>query len=184
LILQSSAPKRELSAMVSPRKLVPLRKLFFNSLGLPHMTRIDNTSEVLTDVGVVHIKVTAAACREENDHSEASCRDHQQRILALQDAMAVLSGKWKILVIGSLSFKGKQRFTELLKSVGGIRAKMLSKELQELEANQLITRTVKQTKPLTVEYEMTPYGRTLENLITEIMGWGMAHRAHIMRGDS
>jgi len=169
--------------MVSTRKLLPTRKLFCVSLGLYNMTRIDKPSELLADVVVSHVKDTLGACREENAHSETSCRDHQQRILALQDAMAVLSGKWKILVMGSLSFKGKQRFTELLKSIGGIRAKMLSKELQELEANQLITRTVKQTKPLTVEYEMTPYGRTLENLIAEIMTWGMSHRARIMKGD-
>jgi DNA-binding HxlR family transcriptional regulator len=148
------------------------------------MTRIDKPSELLADVAVKHVNETIESCREENAHSEVSCRDHQRRILALQDAMAVLSGKWKILIIGSLSFKGKQRFTELLKSVGGIRAKMLSKELQELEANQLVTRTVKHTKPLTVEYEMTSYGRTLENLIAEIMGWGISHRERIMKGDS
>lgn len=148
------------------------------------MTRIDKPSEILADVAVSHAKHTLESCREGNNNSESACRDHHQRILALQDAMAVLSGKWKILLIGSLSFKGKQRFTDLLKSVRGIRAKMLSKELQELEANQLVTRTVKQTKPLTVEYEMTPYGRTLENLIAEIMTWGVSHRTRIMKGDS
>ncbi|MEJ0031595.1 MAG: winged helix-turn-helix transcriptional regulator [Bacteroidota bacterium] len=43
----------------------------------------------------------------------------------------------------------------------GIGAKMLSKELQDLEANQLLTRTVKQTKPITVEYEITEYGKNV-----------------------
>ena len=146
------------------------------------MTRIEKPSELLTDVGVDPINGDLTLTDVTN--GVHSCKDHHQQILAIQDAMAVLSGKWKILVLGSLSFKGKQRFTELLKSVGGIRAKMLSKELQELEANQLVTRTVKQTKPLTVEYEITPYGRTLEKLICEIVSWGMSHRQRIMRGDS
>lgn len=147
------------------------------------MTRIENTPEILpllstTDIQAPEKKHTLADCREDHD----SCSGHHQRILAIQDAMAVLSGKWKIMVLGALSFKGKQRFTELLRNVGGIRAKMLSKELQEMEANQLVTRTVKQTKPLTVEYEITPYGRTLEPLILEIVNWGVTHRERIMKG--
>ena len=146
------------------------------------MTRIDKPSELLADVAVGRLEQPEKVCVAGDD--EGSCSDHHHRILAIQDAMAVLSGKWKILVLGSLSFKGKQRFTELLRSVGGIRAKMLSKELQELEANQLVTRTVKQTKPLTVEYEITEYGRTLEKLIIEIVNWGVSHRQKIMKGDS
>jgi len=146
------------------------------------MTRIDKPSELLAELGVSRLEDTAKLSVITDEG--ASCSDHHHRILAIQDAMAVLSGKWKILVLGSLSFKGKQRFTELLKSVGGIRAKMLSKELQELEANQLVTRTVKQTKPLTVEYEITPYGGTLQKLIIEIVNWGVTHRQRIMKGDT
>lgn len=147
------------------------------------MTRIDKTSELLPGVALKTIQGARFNEPEQTEHTESTCSDHHHRILAIQDAMAVLSGKWKILVLGSLSFKGKQRFTELLRSVGRIRAKMLSKELQELEANQLITRTVKQTKPLTVEYEVTPYGKTLQRIIMEIVDWGVAHRERIMKGE-
>jgi DNA-binding HxlR family transcriptional regulator len=108
--------------------------------------------------------------------------DHTQRMLAIGDAMDVLGGKWRIPIVGALSFKGKMRFTDLLRSIPGIGAKMLSKELQDLEANQLLTRTVKQTKPITVEYEMTPYGLTLNNVICEIVNWGVSHRERIMKG--
>lgn len=115
-------------------------------------------------------------------HSENVCADHNQRMLAMRDAMDVLGGKWRLEVIGILSFKGKMRFTDFLKNVKGIGAKMLSKELQDLEANQLLTRTVKQTKPITVEYEITEYGRTLTNLIGAIVTWGQSHRDKIMKG--
>lgn len=108
--------------------------------------------------------------------------DHSQRMLAIGDAMDVLGGKWRIPIVGALSFGGKMRFTDLLRSIPGIGAKMLSKELQDLEANQLLTRTVKQTKPITVEYEMTPYGLTLNNVICEIVSWGVSHREKIMKG--
>jgi DNA-binding HxlR family transcriptional regulator len=80
-----------------------------------------------------------------------------------------------------LLFKGKMRFMDLLRVVDGIGAKMLSKELQDLEINQLITRTVLNTKPITVEYKITPYGNTLEKIVTEIVGWGTEHRKKIMK---
>jgi DNA-binding HxlR family transcriptional regulator len=104
-------------------------------------------------------------------------------MLAINDAMAVLGGKWKISLIGALSFKGKRRFSDLLRDLDGIGPKMLAKELRELEANDVITRTVKNTKPITVEYEMTAYGLTLHTVICEIVAWGTAHRAHIMKGE-
>lgn len=114
--------------------------------------------------------------------SEDLCQhDHRQATLAMRDAMNVLGGKWRIQLVGTLSLKGKQRFSDLLRELDGIGAKMLSKELHDLELNRLITRTVKQTKPLTVEYQMTNYGMTLKKLICEIISWGIGHREYIMK---
>jgi len=108
--------------------------------------------------------------------------DHNQRLLGMRDAMEILSGKWKIQIITVLLFKGKLRFMDLLRVVDGIAAKMLSKELQDLETNQLVSRTVLNTKPITVEYEITLYGRTLEKAVVEIVDWGLEHRKKIIRG--
>ena len=102
--------------------------------------------------------------------------DTAKMVIAVRDAMELLNGKWKIIILGTLSFGGKKRFMELLREVEGIAAKMLSKELQELEMHKLITRTVCNTKPVTVEYEITPYGKTLDKVIEEIMNWGLVHR--------
>jgi DNA-binding HxlR family transcriptional regulator len=111
---------------------------------------------------------------------EHNCGDNRERLLAINDAMDVLSGKWKIQLIGLLIFQGKMRFMELLRHLDGIGAKMLSKELQNLEANQIITRTVLQTKPVTVEYEITAYGKSLQDVIISICTWGINHRKKIM----
>jgi len=108
--------------------------------------------------------------------------DHKQRLLGMNDAMEVLSGKWKIQLIGTLIFNGKMRFMDLLREIDGIAAKMLSKELQDLEMHQIITRTVLQTKPITVEYEITDYGKSLRPLVIEITNWGINHRKEIMKG--
>ena len=100
--------------------------------------------------------------------------------MAIRDTMDILSGKWKIRIIGSLSF-GKQRFMELKANIDGIAAKMLSKELQVLEANGLVTRTVLDTKPVTVEYELTEYGHSLKPIINEISSWGIKHRERVIK---
>jgi DNA-binding HxlR family transcriptional regulator len=85
------------------------------------------------------------------EHTKTECRSHLQ---AIQDTLDIVNGKWKIAIIGALSF-GNRRFMELQREVAGIGAKMLSKELQELELNELVTRTVYSTKPVTVMYELT-----------------------------
>jgi len=102
-----------------------------------------------------------------------------ENLRAIHDTLDVLNGKWKISIIGSLRF-GKKRFMELQREVEGVGSKMLSKELRELELNELVKRTVYDTKPVTVEYELTPYGKTLETIIDEMANWGRAHRKRIM----
>lgn len=110
--------------------------------------------------------------------------NHDERLRGMRDAVEVLSGKWKVQLIGTLLFGGRMRFMDLLREVEGIGAKMLSKELQDLESHQLITRTVMQTKPITVEYEITAYGKSLEQVIIEIAHWGMQHRKKIMKSEN
>ena len=63
--------------------------------------------------------------------------------------------------------------------IPGITDKMLSKELRDLEVNQLIKRTVYDSVPVVVEYSMTPAGKTLEKLIGELQSWGEKHRKRI-----
>jgi DNA-binding HxlR family transcriptional regulator len=100
-------------------------------------------------------------------------------LLAIQDAMDVLSGKWKIPIIGALRVQGKMHFTDLIREVHGISAKVLAKELRELESNELITRTELKTKPVKVEYQLTDYGKTLEKVIFDLLDWGLSHRRKV-----
>ena len=117
----------------------------------------------------------------ENGHDKNSptCTNY---LRSIHDTLDIISGKWKVTIIGSLGF-GKKRFMELQRDVEGIGAKMLSKELRELEINGLVTRTVYDTKPVTVEYEITEYGRTLQPIIFEMAKWGGQHRKRIMSKD-
>lgn len=103
------------------------------------------------------------------------------RITAINDAMELLSGKWKFHILGTLIQGDKLRFMELLREVDGIGTKMLSKELQDLEMNHLVKRTVLNTKPVTVEYEITEFGKTLSPILDEIANWGIAYRNALHR---
>ena len=103
-----------------------------------------------------------------------------QDMLALLDALDIFNGKWKIAIMCSLNER-KKRFKDLQRDVGKITGKMLSKELKELEINELVKRTVLDTKPVTVEYELTSYGGSLERVINELVNWGLKHRKRIFK---
>jgi len=111
------------------------------------------------------------------DHpSSAECT---KTLLPIKDALDVLNGKWKLQIIISISF-GKKRFKQIQREITGISPKVLSNELKDLEMNELVKRTVYNTSPITVEYEITPYGRTLNPLIEELHKWGTRHRKRII----
>ncbi len=96
-------------------------------------------------------------------------------VLAVNDTLNVLSGKWKLPIIGTLMF-GQKRFKELERNIPRITPRMLSKELKDLEMNGMVKRTVYDTIPVTVEYELTKSGHSLSNVMDAMMMWGLAHR--------
>lgn len=107
-------------------------------------------------------------------------QEQKKRMSSVQDTMDALNGKWKIAIISSICCYKKRRFSDILNDINGISNRMLSKELKELEINQLIKRTVLTTQPITVEYELTEHGDTLQTLISEISNWGIVHRKKIV----
>lgn len=103
-------------------------------------------------------------------------------IRPVQDALDVLNGKWKLPIIVAL-LHGYKRFSEISRQVPGITDRMLSKELRDLELNQLVKRSVYDTFPVTVEYTMTEYGETLKDVIGALHIWGENHRRKIFGDD-
>jgi DNA-binding HxlR family transcriptional regulator len=100
------------------------------------------------------------------------------RLRPVTDALEILSGKWKLPILIALSFGGR-RFGQIAREIPKITDRMLSKELRELEMNQLIKRTVYDSIPVVVEYSKTEYGATLDNVILELYKWGSEHRRRI-----
>lgn len=116
-------------------------------------------------------------CKNENFEKE-----YKSEMRAVQDSMDVLNGKWKISIISSICYYNKRRFSDISKDVVGISNRMLSKELKELEFNQLIKRTVLDSQPVTVQYELTKHGKSLQTIINNLTAWGVEHRKKIIGG--
>ena len=93
---------------------------------------------------------------------------------AARDALDLVADKWTPLVIYLLA-GGRQRYSQLKRRLGGISQKMLTQTLRKLEAAECVTRTVQPTVPVTVEYELTPLGRTLVEPLVGLMRWAHDH---------
>ena len=105
--------------------------------------------------------------------------DCEKCIMLVKDSLEVLHGRWKLPILVSLKFSNK-RFKQISRDLNGITDKILSKELKELEINQLVKRTVIDTRPISVQYELTEHGKTLQTIISNLTDWGIAHRKKIV----
>lgn len=81
-----------------------------------------------------------------------------------------LADKWALLVLDRLD-GGPVRFNHLRRDVRGISQKVLSQTLKRLERDGLVDRTVHPTVPVSVEYALTPLGRTLTETVAAFAHW-------------
>jgi DNA-binding HxlR family transcriptional regulator len=109
--------------------------------------------------------------------SSAQCSG---RLNAIGDALYVIGGKWKLRVIVSLR-EGNKRFNEIQRVIGGISARVLSNELKELEMNGFVKRIVHTQTPVVVEYELTDYADSLNDVLQSLSTWGSMHRDKIRK---
>jgi DNA-binding HxlR family transcriptional regulator len=100
-------------------------------------------------------------------------------LAAIEDSLYVIGGKWKLKVIMALREQGNMRFNLLQRTITGISARVLSNELKELEMNGFIKRKVYTTTPVIIEYELTGYSNTLQNVLHALVDWGTKHRNKI-----
>lgn len=92
----------------------------------------------------------------------------------------LIGGKYKSLILWYLS-ESKMRFSELKKRISSATAKMLTQQLRELEASNLIHREVFPIIPPKVEYSLTELGRSLMPILVAMRDWGADYlRSHDM----
>jgi DNA-binding HxlR family transcriptional regulator len=89
----------------------------------------------------------------------------------LEAALAMIGGKWKLLILWHLA-QGPRRFGNLRRLTVGISEKMLIQELKEMVADQLVSRRDFQEVPPRVEYSLTRLGQTLAAALEPLCQWG------------
>lgn len=102
--------------------------------------------------------------------------DIKRKLLPVLDTMELLSGRWRIVIMTALYIGGKMRFNELRKYIPRITGRSLLLDLKYLEQRGIVSRTIKDTAPITVEYELTEYGLTLDSVFQALSEWGTQHR--------
>ena len=97
---------------------------------------------------------------------------------ASQVLLEDISCKWAILAIAALS-RSPARFNQLRRTLRGVTQKTLTQTLRRLERSGLISRTVLDTAPISVEYAITPLGRTLAGPFSAVYRWTRAHHGEV-----
>lgn len=93
---------------------------------------------------------------------------------AVEATLEVIGGKWKPVILFFLTF-GKKRNGELARLLPSITQKVLTQQLKELERDGIIQRIVYNEMPPRVEYELTPYGDSLKEILHAMCRWGDVH---------
>ncbi len=97
-----------------------------------------------------------------------------------REILARIGDKWSVYVVWVLGH-GPRRFSELKRGIDGISQRMLTLTLRGLERDGLVTRTVHPTVPPSVEYALTPLGRTLLEPVMRLATWAERNRGRIQQ---
>ena len=96
--------------------------------------------------------------------------DFQHACPKYEKAAALLGKKWTGMILRSL-LEGPRRFTDIAAYVDGLSDNLLSRRLQELEAEGIVIRQVLAQRPVVVEYSLTPKGEALREVVESIQRW-------------
>ena len=96
----------------------------------------------------------------------------------LEGIIDIISKKWALLIVNVLGYKGKLRFSDLLRTLKGISPKTLADTLKTLEEESLIKREAFLEIPPRVEYSLTQEGIELRLSVIPILKWAETRADH------
>lgn len=91
--------------------------------------------------------------------------------------LAILGGRWKMLIVFHLFGQALMRFSELERAIPAVSQKMLTQQLRELERDGVVARTIHAEVPPRVDYRLTAWGRALCPAIDALLWWGASKPA-------
>jgi DNA-binding HxlR family transcriptional regulator len=93
----------------------------------------------------------------------------QNELLFLNDALNFLQKKWTMDLIYIIRIKGNPFFNDIRRALPNINSRTLTTRLKEFEKNQVVTRTVSNTQPIRVSYELTDLGKGVYELLIPLL---------------
>lgn len=97
--------------------------------------------------------------------------DALARCVPMSRLQAILSGKWKILILWYVAFYKVQRFGQLRRRLEGITQSTLTKQLRELEQDGFLHREIYREIPPRVEYRLTELGESFIPVLYQMLSW-------------
>jgi DNA-binding HxlR family transcriptional regulator len=110
---------------------------------------------------------------------EKKCKTNEKISCPIRGILDRFGDKWSMLVIILLGQNEVLRFNQLNTLIGDISQKMLTVTLRTLETDGLVTRKIYAEIPPRVEYSLTPIGKELLPLISNLTEWALRHKAAI-----
>ena len=101
-------------------------------------------------------------------------RDHHTPASAasgVEDAIQILEGRWKLVILFHLFGGKKLRFSDLERAIPAVSQKMLIQQLRQLEQDGIVARIVYAQVPPKVEYHLTDWGQSLCPALDELLTW-------------
>lgn len=95
----------------------------------------------------------------------------------VEEALRIIEGRWKMLILFQLFAHGTMRFSALEKAIPAVSQKMLIQQLRDLERDGVVARNVYPEVPPKVEYALTPQGEALCPALDELLKWAMQRKA-------
>ncbi|MEV4736796.1 MULTISPECIES: winged helix-turn-helix transcriptional regulator [unclassified Microbacterium] len=96
-------------------------------------------------------------------------------------SIAVIGGAWKPSILSLLDEHEVLRFGGLSRLLDEPTARVLTRQLRELEDDGLLIRTVYRQVPPKVEYQLSDLGRGAMPLVEALTAWGGGYAAHQRR---
>ncbi|MFK9092841.1 winged helix-turn-helix transcriptional regulator [Bacillus salipaludis] len=116
---------------------------------------------------------------EPKQNTNVNCTEKEMKHTCtnFHNAIEFIGKRWMGAVIYAL-LKGPKRYHEIISSIPGISDRLLTERLRDLENEGLVVKKIITTSPKKVEYELTPIGKELEEVVKILIKWV------IRRGDA
>lgn len=93
---------------------------------------------------------------------------------AWREVVDIIGDKWSVMILHTIC-NSQMRYSEIHRQIPGISQKVLTTSLRQLERDGIIKRTIYPVVPPKVEYELTPLGKSVFEVIESLRAWAITH---------